>query len=153
MVTEQRERAFYRYALLVPAAGHAALSVVSAPMAAVAMAFFLNAGIPYALWALLMLLWMRKRPLRRIRLAVATAPLGFLLVFGVTFGSVLFVMGDPGSRLDSALETVRGLVPWVLGFGYFWVLVVWIGWQVGRRIAPPPAEAGGAADPGAAPTR
>jgi glucan phosphoethanolaminetransferase (alkaline phosphatase superfamily) len=124
MFDEQRERSFYKGALVAPMVGSALLAILPSPISGVMAMSIWYAGLPYAMWAVLMFLWMRKQSLPRIRRAIVLAPVSCLLVCGVFYGAIAFARASSGNRTSSAVRSAGFFAPWILGVGYFWVLVI-----------------------------
>ncbi len=90
-------------------------------------------GIPYALLALGLLWWMRRKPEPQIRIAMFIAPLLMVALLGLVLVCVVVV---EGSSFDADVFTA-----WLVysgyahGFGYFYVVVacfvVWLARRTG----------------------
>jgi glucan phosphoethanolaminetransferase (alkaline phosphatase superfamily) len=132
MADEQRERAFYAGALVAPIVGHALLATLPSPLAGIMAMSLVYVGLPYAVWALLMFVWMRKQPIHRIRTAVLLAPVSFFIVCALIYAAFSFATAEPGNRLSSAMASAGFFAPWILGFGYLWVILILITWRVVR---------------------
>lgn len=89
-------------------------------------------GLPYAVWGLLMFLWLRKQPIHRLRMAVLLAPISFFVVCVVVYAVLSFAVADSGNKLATATASAELFAPWVLGLGYLWVAVILLAWRVVR---------------------
>jgi hypothetical protein len=132
LADDRRERAFYVGALAAPIVGHGVLAILPSPVFGV-MAMSLNyMGLPYAVWGLLIFLWLRKQPIHRMRLAVLLAPISFFIVCVVTYAVLSFAVADSGNGFATARASAELFAPWVLGLGYLWVVVILLAWRVVR---------------------
>lgn len=132
MADDRRERAFYIGALAAPVVGHAVLAMLPSPVFGV-MATTLNyLGLPYAVWGVLMFLWLRRQPIHRLRRAVILAPISLFLVCVAIYAVLSFAAADSGNRLATAMASAELFAPWILGLGYLWVAVILLGWRVVR---------------------
>ena len=130
MADDRRERAFYVGALAAPIVGHAVLAILPSPALGV-MAMSLNyMGLPYAVWGLLIFLWLRQQPIHRMRRAVLLAPISFFIICVVVYAVLSFAVADSGSRSATAIASAELFAPWVLGLGYLWVVVILLAWRV-----------------------
>lgn len=132
MVDERRERAFYTGALIAPMVGHAVLAMLPSPVFGVMAMSLVYVGLPYAVWGLLMFLWLRKQPIHRMRVAVFLAPISFFIVCAVIYAVLSFAIADSGNKLATAIASAELFAPWILGLGYLWVAVILLAWRVVR---------------------
>lgn len=132
MADDRRERAFYIGALAAPIVGHAVLAMIPSPVFGVMAASLVYVALPYAVWGLLMFLWLRKQPIQRLRLAVLLAPTSFFIVSVAVYAILSFAVADSGNRLATAMASAQLFAPWILGLGYLWVAVILLAWRVVR---------------------
>ena len=132
MADDRRERAFYVGALAAPIVGHAVLAMIPSPVFAVMAASLVYVALPYAVWGLLMFLWLRKQPIHRLRIAVLLAPISFFIVSVVVYAVLSVAVADAGNRLATAVASAELFAPWILGLGYLWVAVILLAWRVVR---------------------
>lgn len=129
---------FYRFSLLLPLA----VPAVFAPLllvdfhlprwlvwAALYTTFSgIIGGLPYLALVGPLFLWPRRKSDRQFKLALILLPILMLPVVAVLFG--LGLLGEALLKPESALPVadalvmLLGLVPFILGFGYFYVLLV-----------------------------
>jgi hypothetical protein len=129
---DRRERAFYAGALAAPMVGHGVLAILPSPVYGL-MAMSLNyVGLPYAVWALLMFLGLRKQPIHRMRMAVLLAPISFFIVCALIYAVLSFAVADSGNRFATAIASAELFAPWILGLGYLWVIIILFTWRVVR---------------------
>ena len=104
------------------------LDTVYGPIARVLMAFILSGvigGIPYAILAIGLLVWMRDKDLIQIRKALLLSPL-FLIPI-VLFGGLIFIAVGLNVSASYPLVYVYYMLVFsacTLAFGYFYVLIV-----------------------------
>ena len=132
MADDRRERSFYVGALAAPIVGHAVLAMIPSPVFGVMATSLVYVGLPYAVWGLLMVLWLRRQPIQRLRLAVLLAPISFFIVSVVVYAVLSVAVADAGNRLATAVASAELFAPWILGLGYLWVAVALLAWRVVR---------------------
>jgi hypothetical protein len=91
-------------------------------------------GIPYALLAVSLLLWMRRRPERQIRMAMFSAPVLMVALLGLTIVAAVALEGSPVDvEVLTAWAAYSG---YALTLGYSYValacLIVWLARRTGR---------------------
>jgi len=91
-------------------------------------------GIPYALLAFSLLLWMRRKPERQIRMAMFIAPVLMVVLLGLMIVAMVALEGSP---FDFDVPTAWGVYSgYALTLGYFYValacFVVWLARRTGR---------------------
>ena len=138
MADDRRERAFYAGALAAPIVGHGVLAMLPSPLLGVMAASLMYVALPYAVWGLLMFLWLRHQPIHRIRTAVVLAPVSFFIACVLIYAVLSFATQDPGTRLSTATASAKFFAPWVFGFGYLWVMLMLMVWRVVRARSAKP---------------
>lgn len=97
-------------------------------------------GIPYALLALGLLLWMRSKSERQIRKAMFIAPLLMVALLGVVIVCLTVMEGAP---LDDDVGTAWLVYSgYALGFGYFYVAVASVIVLLARRLGAVSSDGG-----------
>lgn len=131
------EESYYRGAVFGPPIVLTFLAAVGGAIQGVILMAIAYGGIPYLVWAGIMLRWMNDRPLKRVRRAVLLAPVGYLTVFmaQLYLMAILFSDSGPwGSDIAVANRSLGFFASWVFAFGYAWVLLVLVGWRIIARI-------------------
>lgn len=141
-------KSYYRWALalplLLPALASPLMMADRLPdlLAALVMYLFwsmLVGGIPYLLFAVAFLLWMRRAPEHRVRTAVLLSPLLYTSVLLVYLAAFLLVDGAIGNSLDA----LGMFAAFGVSFGYWYVALAELGRVLLRpgttRMAPAPA--------------
>lgn len=131
------ERGYYRGSLLVPLPAHLLLAAPHTSWDGVMAASLYLGTLPYLVWAAVMFLLIGRLSLAGIRRLVWLAPVTYLLVFSVVFPVIGLVAAPPGERAEAIPLALGGimmvLAPFILAFGYLWVVVVSLGWLLARR--------------------
>lgn len=131
-------RNYYRIALLLPVAIPAALSPLmlldGGPLLLRGLLVYLYGslligGIPYVLFALGFLLWMRGKPDAQVRRAVLVSPLVYTAVLVAGYFAFLWLDGTLGNGEDAA----AALIGFGVAFGYAYVAIA----ELGRLILRP----------------
>lgn len=139
-------RSYYRWALALPLLVPALLSPLMlldpAPAGVRVVMLFLSwsvliGGVPYVLFAIGFLLWMRGRPNHAVRKGIYMSPLVFAVWLMVCLSLFLAVDGTLGSSSEFVgLFAIFGVV-----FGYGYVGLAEVGRALLFPIAAPPAPA------------
>lgn len=131
-------RNYYRAALLLPLAVPAILSlgllVEDKPGLLAGIMFYLFGsllfgGIPYVLFAVGFLWWMRERTTREVQTAIRIAP----LVYAIVLMFCLFVFLVVDGTLGRSADTIWAMGGFGVVFGYAYVLLA----ELGRLILRP----------------
>ncbi len=151
-----KESKFYRFSLLLPLAVPALIAPLlfvsfQLPEWMVWVALYttfsgLIGGVPYLVLVGLLFWWARGKSDNQFRRALMLLPIFMLPVFAVLLGFALlaeaWLRPENALALSDALVMLLGLVPFILGFGYFYVLLVfWTARVLRRRGALVPLHA------------
>lgn len=138
------ERHYYRLALATPPVVHGLLAAVPNPLQVWAALSIASVGIPYLIWAAVMLLVIRNSSLALLRKLVLLAPvvcLGVFVVCFVAYFGFWIAKTHPWTLATLPVVVAHGVVGVsreilglfvisILSVGYFWTLIAWLGWRL-----------------------